>query len=542
MDPDTPELRRRGAAFAEVEETIRREIEWLQEKVTEEEEKEKEEEEAYLSVRRSADSIYTGVDYEEEARIPVEREGIIREATLEQESEEGAQSSFEESEGSEPPTVPFDPNDPQKLLDEFVTFAYPPGKDTKYRVARYLGSGAFGSAYIATPGEYVVLKSDKRFIGDAGYDLSDEAVRGSGNSVYHEGQRLISLMQNGKTHPYIIELLGAKAQRGEAHLIALEFAEGGDLEVAGMAAWKAIDVLPLASPRQHRAQENWLEKAGTYMWQVTTAVNYIHSRRWVHRDIKPQNILLVADKAKGGFVAKLADFGLATVGRRDDLVVEFDGAIAYAPPETSPDMRQIGQSVRTDFTADIWALGVSLTEVTLGKFEPFGEYAENFEEFMEETIDNLAAEIKGSEPYVKLIKFILREDPEERPSTWKILNHELMRGFIPPPRPWEIRPMQWDINQGESSESERSSESEDSPAPEPPRKRTKFVSPFTNGKLTDEKQAMLMWTLTSKIIMPLERYTNARDKLSPSTRNAVSSQLAQEVANVANALLTSLNL
>ena len=87
----------------------------------------------------------------------------------------------------------------------------------------------------------------------------------------------------------------------------------------------------------------------------------------IHRDIKPANILLARDGA-----AKVVDFGLAQLnhvarGASDETSVPrttITGTIGYAAPE------QVATPDRVDFRADIYALGVTLYQATVGSL-PF---------------------------------------------------------------------------------------------------------------------------------------------------------------------------
>ena len=75
----------------------------------------------------------------------------------------------------------------------------------------------------------------------------------------------------------------------------------------------------------------------------------------IHRDVKPENILY----SKEG-VAKLCDFGFAKkIGRLGDRTYTFCGTPEYVPPE-------IILNKGHDFTADLWALGIFIYELTTG--------------------------------------------------------------------------------------------------------------------------------------------------------------------------------
>lgn len=64
-----------------------------------------------------------------------------------------------------------------------------------------------------------------------------------------------------------------------------------------------------------------------YMMELITAINYVHSQGYIHRDIKPDNILICAD----GHI-KLSDFGLCTSGTESHLS-SFYHAVTVAPKD-----------------------------------------------------------------------------------------------------------------------------------------------------------------------------------------------------------------
>ncbi len=98
--------------------------------------------------------------------------------------------------------------------------------------------------------------------------------------------------------------------------------------------------------------------------QIARGLAKAHAKNIVHRDIKPANILITEDEQ-----AKIADFGLAKLGRRSVLTQEGTtlGTISYMSPEQA-------QGAEVDHRTDIWALGVILYEMLTCK-SPFpGEH------------------------------------------------------------------------------------------------------------------------------------------------------------------------
>ena len=94
--------------------------------------------------------------------------------------------------------------------------------------------------------------------------------------------------------------------------------------------------------------------------QISKALRHAHERGFIHRDVKPKNIMLTPDR-----VAKLADMGLAREANDAEAAQAEKGRAFGTPYYISPE--QIRGEVDVDFRADIYSLGATFYHMVTGK-------------------------------------------------------------------------------------------------------------------------------------------------------------------------------
>ncbi|XP_063681611.1 serine/threonine-protein kinase 36-like [Bolinopsis microptera] len=173
--------------------------------------------------------------------------------------------------------------------------------------------------------------------------------------------------------------------------------------------------------------------------QLVSALWYLHSNRILHRDMKPQNILL----CNGGLV-KLCDFGFARAMSVDTfMVTSIKGTPLYMSPE-------LVQEQPYDHNADLWALGCILFELFAGE-PPF--YTTNLFQLVNLITKNPVKWPTGMSPdFQDFLCGLLDKDPSTRLTWPDLLNHPFVSDHLireenivwPPVSP----PIQEDIDQG----------------------------------------------------------------------------------------------
>jgi serine/threonine protein kinase len=195
-----------------------------------------------------------------------------------------------------------------------------------YRIDRPIGRGGMSTVYLALQ-ESVQREVALKIM--SGTLLGDEEF---GERFLREARIAASLRHPNVVHVYDV------AQHGEHHYMAMEHLPGGP-------------VMARRGPRRDFAF------ALRVVREIASALDYAHKRGVVHRDIKPDNILLREDGS-----AVLTDFGIARAG--DSMRMTRTGAIIGTPHYMSPEQAR-GQPL--DGRADLYSLGVVFYQLLLGE-------------------------------------------------------------------------------------------------------------------------------------------------------------------------------
>ena len=197
----------------------------------------------------------------------------------------------------------------------------------RYRLEQKLGSGGMSTVYLArdeTLERWVAAKVLHREISDQ----PDQIER------FRREARAVAQV----SHPNVVAVIDAGEDGGRPYIV-FEYCDGETLK-------QRID-------RMGRLP---LDEAAAYAIEVGRGLQAAHARRLVHRDVKPQNVLIDAEGR-----AKVTDFGIARELEQDGLTTtgRVLGTTDYVSPEQA-----MGQGV--DARSDIYSLGVLLYEMLTG--------------------------------------------------------------------------------------------------------------------------------------------------------------------------------
>ena len=223
--------------------------------------------------------------------------------------------------------------------------------DKRYEIFEQLGRGSYAEIYLArdilaspqSPHSTVVIKALNVFLQD---DLDADLERTLVENFQNEAIALDRVR-----HPNIISRIGhgtARDLKGTVfHYLVLEYLSGGDLQTL------------------LRKQKTPLATALNYIEQICAGLGHAHRYSIIHRDIKPQNLLLTKDLS----TVKIADFGVARVHVSDSPITRV-GTNIYAPPEHSPlSAGQTGTLAFAKLTpaADIYSLAKTIYTMLIGE-------------------------------------------------------------------------------------------------------------------------------------------------------------------------------
>jgi eukaryotic-like serine/threonine-protein kinase len=207
----------------------------------------------------------------------------------------------------------------------------------------------------------------------------------------------------GLQHPNIVAIHEIGEHAGQ-HYFSMDYVPGSNL--AALARGE-----PLASDR-----------AAGYVRKIARAVHYAHSRGVIHRDLKPQNVLIDSEDEP-----RITDFGLAKqVGMESGLTLT--GAVLGSPSYMAPEQAQ-GHPDQVGARSDVYAIGAILYELLTGR-PPFR--AATLTETLRQVVDSEPATPRslnpGIEPDLDTICLkCLEKDPASRYGSAQEVADELDR-------------------------------------------------------------------------------------------------------------------
>ncbi|NXQ60103.1 STK36 kinase, partial [Anthoscopus minutus] len=255
-----------------------------------------------------------------------------------------------------------------------------------YHVLEMIGEGSFGRVYKGRrkhSAQVVALK----FIPKVG--RSEKELKNL--------QREIEIVRD-LHHPNIIQMLDSFETAKEV-VVVTDYAEGELFQIL-----EDDGNLPE-------------DQVQTIAAQLISALYYLHSHRILHRDMKPQNILLGKDG-----VVKLCDFGFARAMSIHTMVLtSIKGTPLYMSPE-------LVEERPYDHTADLWSVGCILYELFVGT-PPF--YTNSIFQLVSLIIkDPVKWPMTMSPVFKSFLQGLLMKDPHQRLSWPELLSHPFIAGRV----------------------------------------------------------------------------------------------------------------
>ncbi|XXX72744.1 serine/threonine-protein kinase [Sorangium sp. So ce134] len=253
----------------------------------------------------------------------------------------------------------------------------------KYQLLRKAGEGAMGSVWVAAN---TALEANVA-IKVLRPEMRSPAIA---ERLLREARAAAKL-----AHPGIVRVFDLGKTAGGTPYIVMELLEGEALR----------DLLC-------REQRLPPEAAIAILLPVASAMHAAHERGVVHRDLKPDNVML-ADQGDGRIQPKVVDFGIAKVTWTEPESGS-TGAAVIGTPQYMPPEQALGQG-QLDHRADIWAFCTMLYEAIAGETPYAGEQGfGTLRAVIQDPVESLV-ERCGTDPALwSILDRGLRKDPAER--------------------------------------------------------------------------------------------------------------------------------
>lgn len=275
--------------------------------------------------------------------------------------------------------------------------------DERYEVSARLNRGSYAEIFVARDrahGMPVVIKA----LNTSLQGTPDAGLERTLIENFENEARALDAVR----HPHVILRWGhgtaADLVGVPFHYLVLEYMPGGDL--LRLCRKRPGSALPLA-------------EALHYFQQACAGLAYAHRQGLIHRDLKPNNLLLSDDHR----TLKIADFGVAKLATSEAGEITRVGADAYAPPEHNPD-EETATTSRLTNAADIYSLAKSFYTVICGRAP---------KQFKCDPITALPEELMNEPwgaPLLGVLRRATHDDPDRRYQTVIEFWHDLAQTAV----------------------------------------------------------------------------------------------------------------
>ena len=277
--------------------------------------------------------------------------------------------------------------------------------DPRFKLLERLGSGGMGDVYLAEDSKLrrrVAIKTVRPDL------CKNEEIR-------KRIERECLLHARVGAHPHIVTLFD-RLETGDNINLVMEYVDGKNLS----------DMIKDYSARGVKMPER---DALNVAIQCLDALSRIHAQGIVHRDIKPQNILVSHDDS-GDICAKLMDFGIARLQDPDEqatALTSAEGSSPGTPAYMAPEQIDPKTFGHVSPATDIYAVGIMLYQLLSGEPPFTGSLTEIFRGHLTSAPPALSPRATGAfpVPMAEILRRALAKDPKDRFPSAKAFREEL---------------------------------------------------------------------------------------------------------------------
>ncbi len=257
-----------------------------------------------------------------------------------------------------------------------------------YRLISLLGSGGFAEVYL---GEHIYLKTH------TAVKIFYAPITAEDTPDFMKEARTIAALD----HPHIIPVLDCGVER-HIPFYVMKYASGGTLR------------------RRHpKGSRVPLKTIVSYVKQIAEALQYAHHQKIIHRDVKPENILVGHDD-----VVYISDFGIALIAQTTQTTQDIIGTWAYMAPEQFAGKPRVA--------SDQYSLGIVVYEWISGE-RPFqGTSLEIYSQHLNIPPPSLKEKVSDlPDPVEQVVFQALEKEPKNRFGSIQAFANALEHAFQP---------------------------------------------------------------------------------------------------------------